>query len=532
MAVELFANNAQTTLAALVTAGATSLTVASSALFPAASTAGGQFRVLIDTELFLVTNVTGATWTVTPGAEGSTQAGHASGAPVTAVLTAGALNNPTEQVNVVAASGAALPFPDVTVATYNRVTLTAPVVTATFPLNAAGKSFTAELTQDTPLATPATSAFATATTGGTLAAATYFYRVSALNAAGQETLASAETSQVTTGTTSTVTVNWATVASATGYKVYGRTTGAELLLATVGLVLAFTDTGAVAPAGALPGSNTTGANRTMVFPASVKWPGDIAPVLSTAAGKTDLLSWVGNGTSWLGSVAGQNYSAAASALVFAAGTHYLNLDGTATSHVTSPSNASLTAQTNFSIDARMRMANWASGGFVFAKWGANTCYAFYTDTAGKLNIATMSQNGGVFTTLTSSVATGFGANTDNCIRTSVTLHTGSAGIAGCSFWTSSDGVTLTQLGTSIVGVANGTPILSNAQPLSIGADGSNTNTMVGRIYGTRYFASNITNTTPAPTTAVDFSNSTAGAATVTGSGGEVWTVSGPGASII
>ena len=91
MATELFANNAQTTLASLVTAGATSLTVASSAPFPAASTAGGQFRVLIDTELFLVTNVAGATWTVTPGMEGTTQAAHASGAPVTAIVTAAAL---------------------------------------------------------------------------------------------------------------------------------------------------------------------------------------------------------------------------------------------------------------------------------------------------------------------------------------------------------------------------------------------------------------------------------------------------------
>ena len=92
MAVDLFANAASTTLAAGIGAGATSLTVASSALFSAVTTAAGtQFRVVIDSELFIVTNVTGTTWTITPGAEGTTQAAHASGAPVTAIVTAASL---------------------------------------------------------------------------------------------------------------------------------------------------------------------------------------------------------------------------------------------------------------------------------------------------------------------------------------------------------------------------------------------------------------------------------------------------------
>ena len=92
MAVDFFANNAQTTLAAGIAAGATTLTVASSTPFPAVTTAAAtQFRVIIDAELFLVTNVTGTTWTVTPGTEGTAQAAHANAAPVTAILTAAAL---------------------------------------------------------------------------------------------------------------------------------------------------------------------------------------------------------------------------------------------------------------------------------------------------------------------------------------------------------------------------------------------------------------------------------------------------------
>ena len=91
MPVDLFANAANTTLTANMLAGATSLTVTSSTPFPAASAATGQFRVIIDSELFTVTNVAGTTWTVTPGTEGTTQAAHASGAPVTAIVTAAAL---------------------------------------------------------------------------------------------------------------------------------------------------------------------------------------------------------------------------------------------------------------------------------------------------------------------------------------------------------------------------------------------------------------------------------------------------------
>lgn len=92
---ELFANAVQcppTTLAAAMTdTVGTTLTVASSAGFPSAVTNVGQFRVLIDTEYLVVTNVSGVTWTVTRGNGGSAAATHSSGAPVTHVLTAASL---------------------------------------------------------------------------------------------------------------------------------------------------------------------------------------------------------------------------------------------------------------------------------------------------------------------------------------------------------------------------------------------------------------------------------------------------------
>ncbi|MGW1071577.1 hypothetical protein [Streptomyces sp. NPDC002537] len=89
---------------------------------------------------------------------------------------------------------------------------------------------------------------ATATTGGTLAAATYYYQLSAVVARFGEIAASTEVSQTTTGSTSTVTLSFSTPtnlpdgASPILYKVYRSTaTGTETLIGTVD---AFDTTGA------------------------------------------------------------------------------------------------------------------------------------------------------------------------------------------------------------------------------------------------------------------------------------------------
>lgn len=90
---------------------------------------------------------------------------------------------------------------------------------------------------------------ATATTGGTLAAATYFYKVSAIVARQGEIAASAEVSQATTGATSTVTLSFSTPTGLDGlqptlYKVY-RSTGAgtETLLGYVDANVGFSADG-------------------------------------------------------------------------------------------------------------------------------------------------------------------------------------------------------------------------------------------------------------------------------------------------
>ena len=84
---EQFTNLAATTLASAAGSSDATITVASSASFPAS----GNFRLIIDTELLLCTGVSGVTLTVTRGMEGTTPASHASAAVVAHILTAGGL---------------------------------------------------------------------------------------------------------------------------------------------------------------------------------------------------------------------------------------------------------------------------------------------------------------------------------------------------------------------------------------------------------------------------------------------------------
>ena len=108
------------------------------------------------------------------------------------------------------------------------------------------------------LAVPAVPTFTYNGTGGSTS---YYYRIAAANAQGT-TLACAETvasgGNATLSGTNSINVKWNSVSGATSYKVYGRTTGAELLMATVASTGAasytFVDNGSVTPSGVLPGN--------------------------------------------------------------------------------------------------------------------------------------------------------------------------------------------------------------------------------------------------------------------------------------
>jgi len=87
MAIEQIANKAASTLNGSITSTATTLDVNDAANFPAS----GNFRIIVDDEVMLVTAVSADTFTVTRGIESTTAAAHSGGAAVTLLVTAASL---------------------------------------------------------------------------------------------------------------------------------------------------------------------------------------------------------------------------------------------------------------------------------------------------------------------------------------------------------------------------------------------------------------------------------------------------------
>jgi hypothetical protein len=99
MATILFANNAASTLSANITSGATTLSVANATAFPNPS-AGQYFLITmipassgVPGEIMQVTGVSGTTFTVVRGQEGTTPTAYSAGDAVANQLTAGSLEN-------------------------------------------------------------------------------------------------------------------------------------------------------------------------------------------------------------------------------------------------------------------------------------------------------------------------------------------------------------------------------------------------------------------------------------------------------
>ena len=132
----------------------------------------------------------------------------------------------------------------------------------------------------TALTVPTLSAPTTAATGGTLSAATYFYKLTALGKGYGDTAASAEVSVTTTGTTSTVSLAWAAITGAIGYRLYrSSSAGTEVFLVELAGngTVSYVDTGAAA-AGATPAPSADSSPVTYIHTGYVDswartWPG-------------------------------------------------------------------------------------------------------------------------------------------------------------------------------------------------------------------------------------------------------------------
>lgn len=129
------------------------------------------------------------------------------------------------------------------------------------------------------------------TTGGTLAASAYFYKITAITAAG-ETMPSPEATVTTTGATGSVGITWTAIPGATSYKVYrGTVTNTENVFYT-SLTNSFTDTGAANTAGTVPAAAT----YTVTLGTGVIVT---AATLAIPTGKTGNITLSFNGALWM-----------------------------------------------------------------------------------------------------------------------------------------------------------------------------------------------------------------------------------------
>jgi hypothetical protein len=121
--------------------------------------------------------------------------------------------------------------------------------------NTRGETFNVMVRATQPAA-PAGGAWSVANqaTGGTLGAATYSYRIAQVKYGVIGAAATAKTNVVGSGTTNRSVITLPTDVGLNGvaYNIYGRTGGAELLLASNITAATWDDTGALTPAGALP----------------------------------------------------------------------------------------------------------------------------------------------------------------------------------------------------------------------------------------------------------------------------------------
>lgn len=107
-------------------------------------------------------------------------------------------------------------------------------------------------------------------TGGSFAAGTYFWVVTAVDGNG-ETTKSNEVQAVLTGSTSSVALSWAVVDGATGYNVYRgtSTTNENKLITSIGsgTTLTYTDTGTAGTTATVPATDTAerSANTSLVL---------------------------------------------------------------------------------------------------------------------------------------------------------------------------------------------------------------------------------------------------------------------------
>ena len=170
------------------------------------------------------------------------------------------------------------------------------------------------------------------------------------------------------------------------------------------------------------------------------------------------------------------------------GTHYAFIPGTSGNYLSAPDAAPFDIVGNIDIRGYVALEDWtpAAENTILSKAGAagQRSYGMSVTTAGLLKLF-WSANGTDYITKTSTLAVGSVDGTAKWIRATLDVDNGSSG-NDVKFYTSDDGSTWVQLGTTVV-TAGITSIFSSTAPIEIGSVSGGTLPMSGRVFRTQVF---------------------------------------------
>jgi hypothetical protein len=204
--------------------------------------------------------------------------------------------------------------------------------------------------------------------------------------------------------------------------------------------------------------------------------------------------------------------------------NYLYLPGVASNYASAPDSAAISVTGDIDLRAKIALDDWTltSNQGIIGKWsGGNRSYSLLVNSDGTLSIR-WSADGSTLITKNSTVASGITDGATKWIRATLDVDNGASGNT-VTFFTSDDGSTWTQLGSTVV-TAGVTSIYDGAGNLEIGTvDGGTSILSRGKFFraqvlngiaGTVAFDANFESsiTTNLPTT---FTESSTNAATVT-----------------
>lgn len=199
----------------------------------------------------------------------------------------------------------------------------------------------------------------------------------------------------------------------------------------------------------------------------------------------------------------------------------LRLPSAAGAHATTPDDTSF-AYTDLDVRLHLAMDDWTPGGFgqtLAGQWATSQeGWQLSVNTSGNL-VFTFTTDGTTDLSRTSTVATGFVDGTDHWVRATLDADNDAAG-HDVDFYTSTDGVTWTQLGTTVTTAGTVTPHNSTAN-LTVGSPV----TFLDPAADVRYME--VRTTIDGTVTAnPDFMSVDPGATTFTDGCGNTWTVNG------